>query len=166
MDENEQLCREFDQLIARHRKFIDFLCKRASYGRPFHYQELMEECYVTLLKQLAVRTDGMSELHERAWVYWQCRRAITGYWRQIRRFLCELAGDAIGDESLAVTHEVTGLTLEELGAYLSPAERRLLALLAEGVPDDELASRLRVKEQTVAQMRHNIKKKIKKYMEQ
>ena len=56
MRDEEQLYKEFDQLIGRHRRLIRFLCQRASYGREAHCRDLIQECYVAMLKHLPMRT--------------------------------------------------------------------------------------------------------------
>ena len=87
MRDEEQLYKEFDQLIGRHRRLIRFLCQRASYGREAHCRDLIQECYVAMLKHLPGREPRQSGRHELRWVYWQCRSAIDSYRRKMQRMI-------------------------------------------------------------------------------
>ena len=92
MHNEEQLCREFEKLVGRHRKLIRFLCQGASYGQEIYYKDLMQECYVMLLKKMSELEPGTSELKERAWVFWQSP-------------LCAVAkatAKAVGEEGVAL----------------------------------------------------------------
>lgn len=64
MHGDEQLCRKLEQLVGRHRKMIEILCQRASYGRDDTYRDLVQECYVALLEHLHKRSSDISELYE------------------------------------------------------------------------------------------------------
>lgn len=161
-NDEEQICREFDQLIGRHRKLIEFLCVKASYGQDIYYLDLMQECYVALLEHLSERESGMSELRERSWVFWQCRAAIARYCRGVKRFPKLLRDDMLADAGVA-THEVTQLTIDDLAACLDGTERRFFLLLAAGASNEELEQKLGLKHQSVIQMHHNVKKKLQQY---
>lgn len=76
MQDEEQIKKEFEQLMVRHGKIVEFLCRRASYGREVICQELVQECYVALLRHLMERRVEGMEKGERAWVSMQCRSAI------------------------------------------------------------------------------------------
>ena len=165
MHGDEQLCRKLEQLVGRHRKMIEILCQRASYGWDDTYRDLVQECYVALLEHLHKRSSDISELYEGAWVYWRCRGAITRFRRAREQHLQPMSDDALPDTETS-THEVTQMTFDELTAGLSPSERRVFALMADGVSDEEIARQMGVKIHTVSQMRHNIKKKLQQYLKQ
>lgn len=162
-NDEEHIRREFDQLIGRHRKLIEFLCLRASYGQEPYCLDLMQECYVALFEHLSGREPGMSELRERSWVFWQCRAAIARYRRGVKRFPKLLRDDLLADAGMA-THEVTQLTIDELAACLDGTERRFFFLLAAGASYEELEQTLGLKHQSVIQMHSNVKKKLQQYI--
>ena len=165
MRDEEQLYKEFDQLIGRHRKLIRFLCQRASYGREAHCRDLIQECYVAMLKHLSGREPGQSGRHELRWVYWQCRSAIDSYRRKMQRIIEVPLSDELAYSRPAAS-EVTRLTVDELAACLDGKERRFFLLMVDGADDEELGQVLGLKHRSVVQMRHNIKKKLQKYIEQ
>lgn len=165
MDNEGHIQKEFDRLIGRHRKFIEFLCRRAAYGREHRASDLMQECYAALFNRLQERKQEMSEPHERVWVYWQCRGAITSYQRKERRFSRIIQNGDVPD-ILTVTHEVTRLTVDELSNSLTPTERCYFVFMVEGVSDEEIARRMEVQPHTVVQMRNKIKRKIMEYIKQ
>lgn len=156
---------EFDRLIERHRGLVEFLCRRASYGRAEYSADLVQECYVTLLDGMERRKAGMSEMKERAWVYWQCRGAITRYWRGEQRYLRMLIDKGEHGDATS-THEVTALTAEDLMSCLEEKERRCFLLMAAGRSEKEIEKELGLKHRSLVQMRHNIRKKIQEYLKQ
>lgn len=160
----EETYKEYDAMVERHRRFILVMCQRASYGREWLCRELLQECYVELLKrmpELAPTRGGREELR---WVYGRCRVAITRYRRRVARW-SELPLTAVLAESVAGGGEVNRLTVDELASCLDGAERRMFMMLSEGADDGEIARVLGLKRRTVVQMRHNIKKKLIKYIE-
>ena len=161
MHNGEDIYREFDQLVGRHRKLIEFLCLRASHGQEIYYADLTQECYIALLNHLSERPPSTSEAHERAWVYWRCRSAITRYHRSIKNLHLHL--DQTLADTLEAPSEVTSLTLDDLAACLNDTERRCFLLMAAGLDEEELARELRIKRRSVVQLRHNIKKKLQKH---
>ena len=157
-EEEIKLCHEFDLLLERHGKMIDFLCLRASCGRQGYYGELQQECYNEILSHLAQRLASQErQMPEPQWVWWRCRSAISHYQRSVRyRAMLLLHGrEAEGGEA---THEVTQLTVDELASYLAGTERRCFLLMVEGVGDAELARRLNIKPSSLRQLKHKIKK--------
>lgn len=164
MHNEEQLCREFEKLVGRHRKLIRFLCQGASYGQEIYYKDLMQECYVMLLKKMSELEPGTSELKERAWVFWRCRDAITRYRYQLKRVPGFYIEEMLADTREA-PDEVTQLTIDDLAACLAGTERRCFLLMAAGTPEQEIERELGLKHSSFLRMRHLIKKKIQKYME-
>lgn len=165
MRDEEQLYKEFDQLIGRHRRLIRFLCQRASYGREANCRDLIQECYVAMLKHLPGREPDQSGRREFWWVYWQCRSAIDCYRRKMQRIIEVPLNGEFADTRPAAS-EVTRLTVDELAACLDGKERIFFLLMADGADDEELGQVLGLKHRSVVQMRHNIKKKLQKYIEQ
>lgn len=165
MRDEEQLYKEFDQLIGRHRKLIRFLCQRASYGREANCRDLIQECYVAMLKHQPGREPDQSGRREFWWVYWQCRSAIDCYCRKMQRII-EVPLNGEFADTRPAAGEVTRLTVDELAACLDGKERRFFLLMADGADDEELGQVLGLKHRSVVQMRHNIKKKLQKYIEQ
>lgn len=165
MQDEERIKKEFEQLMVRHGKIVEFLCRRASYGREVICQELVQECYVALLRHLMERRVEGMEKGERAWVSMQCRSAIDSYRRKRKRADIVSVHDGM-EELLTATHEVTGLTVDELAASLEGAERRCFLLMAEGLSDEELERELGLKHRSVIQMRHNIRKKLEQNIKQ
>ena len=164
MRSEEQLCREFEQLVGRHRKLIKFLCLRASYGQELYFQDLMQECYLTLLKKMPELKAGTSELRERSWVFWCCRDAIARYRYQLKRFPGFLNEKLMADIG-EVPGEVTQLTIDDLAACLDGIERRCFLLMAAGASDQEIERELGLKHSSLFQMRYTIKKKLQQYMD-
>lgn len=164
MHDHGQLQREFDQLIHRHRKLVDFLCHTASYGQERYYRELLQDCYIALLEGLSRRSPRPG-LPGTTWVYWQCRGAITSYKRRLRKIAEVPLSDTMVD-SLTATHEATDLTIDELASCLDGTERQAFRLMAQGISDEELAKALALSHRSVIQMRHNIKKKLEQYIQQ
>lgn len=164
-DEEQLLYKEFDQLIGRHRRLIRFLCQRASYGREANCRDLIQGCYVAMLKHLPGREPDQSGRREFWWVYWQCRSAIDCYRRKMQRIIEVPLNGEFADTRPAAS-EVTRLTVDELAACLDGKERRFFLLMADGADDEELGQVLGLKHRSVVQMRHNIKKKLQKYIEQ
>lgn len=163
MSNEEQIKKEFEQLINRHRKLINFLCLRASYGREAFHQEFMQECYLMLLDQMGTLKSGKSELYERAWVYWKCRDAISRYRYREKRFPQTMPDNLLVDV-LEAPREATQLTVEDLASCLDGTERRCFLLMAAGATDDQLEKELGLRHSSVLQMRHTIKKKLKQYI--
>lgn len=165
MHEREQEYREFDLLVGRHGKFISFLCQRWSYGQKTCCHDLMQECYISLLEHLPERKADSPRQSELAWVYWRCRHAISHY-RQRQRTPATIALTGELADSLAAGSEVTQMTVDELAACLSGKERRCFLLMADGFGDEEIEHMLELKHRSMIQMRHNIKEKIRKHIEQ
>jgi RNA polymerase sigma factor (sigma-70 family) len=165
MLDEEHIKKAFDQLVGRHRKLIEFLCLKASYGQEVYYRDLLQECYLSLLKHLAERKDSMSELNEDAWVFWVCRAAITRYRRSLKLFPETLYTDFLADLRQA-PDEVSQLTVDDCLSCLSGAERRCFLLMLDGASLEELQQQLGLKRRSVIQLRHNIKKKLQQYIKQ
>ena len=165
MSNNEHLKKEFKQLIGRHRKLIEFLCQKASYGNEIYYFDLLQECYIKLLNGLPGKKAGISQPHERAWVFWQCRDAIARYRYQEKRFL-QLLHDSMPPDTHVASDEVSQLTVDDLASCLGDTERRCFLLMADGRPDEEIEEELGLKHKSFIQMRHEIKKKLQQYLKQ
>jgi DNA-directed RNA polymerase specialized sigma24 family protein len=165
-EEEIKLCHEFDLLLERHGKMIDFLCLRASCGRQGYYGELQQECYTEILSHLAQRLASQErQMPEPQWVWWRCRRAISHYQRSVRyrAMLLLHRREAEGGEA---THEVTQLTVDELAACLHGDDRRCFLLMVDGASDDELRQLLHLKANSLRQMKSRIKKKLYEYLKQ
>lgn len=165
-EEERRLSHEFDLLIERRRKLIEFLCLRASCGRQGYYRELKLECYKEILGHLGRRLAAPErQVPEAQWVWWQCRSAISHYRRSVRFRSTLLLGDQEpwGGEA---THEVTQLTVDELAACLHGTERRCFLLMADGAADDELMRQLHLKPGSLRQMKYTIRKTLYKYIKQ
>ena len=165
MHDEEQIRREFDQLVGRHRKLIELLCLQASYGQEVYYRDFLQECYVSLLTYLSEHQDSMTELREQSWVFWQCRAAITRYRRSLNHFPKLLRDDVLSDTCLA-PEEVSQLTVDDLVSCLDDTERRCFLLMAAGASNEEIEQQLGLKHRSVIQIRHNIKKKLQQYIKQ
>ena len=157
--------KEYDQLIERHKKLINFLCLRASYGQKVHYSDLVQECYIELLKCLSERTADLSATPENIWVYWKCRSAITRYRRSVQQ-LPQMMHDVNEADSMVSDGAVTQLTVDDLAACLDGVERHCFLLMADGADDEELERELGIKHRSLIQLRHNIKKKLQQYLMQ
>ena len=165
MHNEEQLCREFEQLVGRHGRLIKFLCLRASYGQEIYYKDLMQECYMMLLTKMPELKSDASEMRERAWVFWRCRDAIARYRYQLKCFPGFLNEELLVD-IMKTPDEVTQLTIEDLAACLDGTERRCFLLMAGGASDEELEQELGLKHSSLLRMRHTIKKKLQQYIKQ
>lgn len=165
MSDSEHLKKVYEQLVCRHRKLIEFLCQRASYGNETYYLDLLQECYMMLLRCLPNKKAGISQPHERAWVFWRCRDAIARYRYQEKRFL-RLLRDSMSSDTSVAHSEVSQLTIDDLASCLSDAEQRCFHLMAAGASDKEIEQQLDLQHRSLIQMRHEIKKKLHKYLEQ
>ena len=165
MHAEEHFISEFKRLTNRHRDFIEQLCQRASYGQPVYCRELIQECYLELMEQMPGRKSDDSSGNERIWVYRRCRYAIKRYWRLAKHFPMLLPVDQLATNSQA-PHEVSSLTIDDLAACLDGTEQKCFRLMADGTSDKEIERILQVKHHTLIQIRHEIKIKLKKYMEQ
>ena len=163
MSDEQQIIKEYDQLIGRHKKLIEFMCQRASYGQDIHYSDLIQECYIEILTHMLGKRIKRLEIRESLWVYMQCRHAITRYRRAVKKFP-KVIHDMKVVENTEAYHEVSKLTVDDLAACLDGAERRCFLLLASGIPDEEIEQKLNIKHRTLIQMRYNIKRKLKKYI--
>ena len=165
-EEEKRLCHEFDLLVERRGKLIELLCQRASYGRRDYYSEMKQECYMEILAHLERRLAATErQMPEPQWVWGQCRSAISHYKRSLR-FRSTLP---LGDREppgAVVTHEVTQLTVDELAACLRGAERRCFLLMADGADDAELMRQLRLKPDSLRQLKYNIRKTLYEYIKQ
>jgi len=164
MPNEEQLKKEFVELIGRHRKLIEFLCLRASYGQENYYRDFMQECYIKLLVAMSDRKSAMSEPHEKIWVYWQCRDAISRFRNGLKRFPKLLHDDLFAD-SLEASREVSQLTIDDLSVCLDDTERHCFFLMASALPDDEIEHEMELSHSDLLLMRHKIKKKIHHFLE-
>ena len=77
MDGTNEKCRELNKLMERHGKFVEFLCRWESYGRGQWCADLMQECFLELMRRLPERDARWGEAHEKAWVYWRCRAVFV-----------------------------------------------------------------------------------------
>ena len=161
MHNDARIDKEDKLFLERHKWIIERLCLRASYGRDSHYCDMMQECYLTLLRRLPGRKKKMSEMLERAWVYWQCRSAIDCYRRKLRCLTWVPLAEA--EETATASSERMTLVVEDIAAGLKGKERECFLLMAAGATDKELEQKLGLKHRSVVQMRHNIKKKIQEY---
>ena len=162
MDGTNEKCRELYKLMERHGKFVEFLCRWESYGREQWCADLMQECFLELMRRLPERDARWGEAHEKAWVYWRCRAVFVAYRRKQKRMGVVPISSEL-EEALTASSEVTRLTVDDLAACLDGPERQCFLLMAEGLSDEEIERRLGLKHRTLIQMRHNIKKKLHQY---
>lgn len=165
MYDGKETYKELRQFEEKYRKLIAFLCQRASYGREICCREMIQECYLNLLQHMSELEPGMSPQREAAWVYRRCRNTISVFRRKIKDDSFAPITDELVDTVPAMS-EVTQLTVDELASCLQGPEKQLFLLMVDGADDEELERVLGVKHRTVVQMRHNIKKKLQKYIEQ
>ncbi len=156
---------ETEQLVARYGKLIRFLCLRASYGQEAYYCDLLQECYLMLINKMGERKPGMSELHERAWVYWCCRDAIARFRNHEKRFPSVLPAELLPDTREAPC-EVTQNSIDDLASCLKGTERLCFLRMASGVSDEEIEKEFGITHHHLLQLRHTIKKKLQQYIKQ
>ena len=165
MSISKRIQHESEQLVARHGKLIRFLCLRASYGQDIYYRDLLQECYLMLISRMEERKPGMSELRERAWVYWCCRDAIARFRNNERRSPSRLPAGWLPATRVAPC-EVTQNTIDDLASCLNGAERLCFLRMAAGVPDAEIEKEFGITHHHLLQLRHTIKKKLQQYIQQ
>ena len=163
MPDEEQLFIKYDQLIGRHKDFIEYMCKRASYGQVFYCREMVLECYLEVMNHMSEMKDGMSGWHEKLWIHGQCRHAITRCRRNMRHIPLLIPDDML-DMAPGAQPDVSQLTVEDFAACLNGAERRCFLLMVTGISDEELEQTLGLKHRSFIQLRHNIKKKLLEYI--
>lgn len=155
---------DYDRLVERYRKFILFLCHRASYGRVEMSRELLQECYVELLQRLPELDAAVLPPREAAWVYVRCRVAIGRYQRRLARAATLPLPRDMEERLVSADESESQFVVGDFAACLREPERRFFLLMAQGADDEELAQALGVKHRTVIQMKHNIKKKFKEFV--
>jgi len=161
MSGRKQIIKEYNQLVGRHKRLIEFMCQRASYGQDIYYYDMLQECYEEILTHMLEQR----KVSEGLWVYMQCRHAITRYRRSVKHIPQMLYNLAMVENEEAYL-EVSQLTVDDFAACLNGAERRCFLLMASGATDEEIEQKLNIKHRTLIQMRSNIKKKLKKYIMQ
>lgn len=163
MPDEEQILKTFTLLIERHRKLIETLCLKASYGHPAQFCDMRQECYLEILTHMAEKEIPLSRPRERVWVYWQCRHAITRFLRDLKHFPVPF-GNENPEETLKAKPQLSAIDINDFAALLRGTERRCYLMMVDGATDKEIEQALGLKHRSLIQMRHNIKKKLQQYI--
>lgn len=141
----------FDRLLTRYERYIRKICWSHSAANATRCGELVEECYVDIVKALPTLDAAEGSRRERAWVRWRCRHVLSRHRRH--RFLwLSYAADIAVDNSDAERREL----IEELAADLSGREREYLDLYIEGYTPSEIAQLMHIKDESVYRLRQRV----------
>jgi len=151
MEEGEDLLKErFDRLIGHYGKHIRTLCWNRSSGDPVRCAELVQECYVALWSHLPELHADLPSSRATVWMLWQCRGALTHYFRLHRPWL---SFDAVADRVAVDEADSASSQLRELAASLPPRERRYVDLLLDGYSPAAIAHEMHISVDTLYKLR-------------
>lgn len=155
--------KHFYDLLERHRDLIERLCMLRASGNCRRCADLMQECYIFIWRHEKQISANMSFSQEKAWIYWLCRSAFSHYSFLEKAGLLEPLDENVadissgdGDKSLLRDR------IESLVAGLTPYEKRVVEMIADGYTDKEMSSLLGIKTHSVNQLRYRIIAKLRK----
>lgn len=147
---------EFDSLINRHKHFIKGYCLRYCKFEGDLCVELEQECYIVMWRRLPKLPKQSSPVRELAWVYWSCRSAISHYFRRKQGILTQPIDQHLADTLAAPDESENRALIEDLAQYLTPRERKVFMLTAEGFDPTSIAKKLDIKPESVSQSLYRI----------
>lgn len=153
-------CECFHALISRHGSLIHGFCRRRSSGIEFVFQELVQECHISIFRHLHTLCQDADIKQERAWVIWQCRNTHS-HWKRRRRFEWVPIDSQLSDTYPNQQEDVASEYLEELAGHLNERQRHTLALMRQGYSIKEIAEKLNIKSDSVKKQRHRLIEKMR-----
>lgn len=152
----------FEELVRRHKKLIDEICMRRSWGSKNRFLELRQDCYVSLWHHFPSLRKKATAVQEAAWVAWQCRSVLSHLGRRRQREVLFLPVDEEMADTVAEPDDILlRETIDELAAQLPPREQRAFLLMADGYTAEELAKEMGIKHRSAVMLRHRIIEKLR-----
>lgn len=153
-------CECFHALISRHGSLIHSFCWRRSSGMVFVFQELVQECHISIFQHIHTLSQDADIKQERAWVIWQCRNTHS-HWKRRRQFEWFPIDNRLSD-TYPLQQEGSVLEyLEELAEHLSERQRYTLSLFLQGYSIKEIAEKLNIKPDSVKKQRQRMIEKMR-----
>ncbi|MBO4587844.1 MAG: hypothetical protein J5711_02955 [Bacteroidales bacterium] len=146
-----------------HRDYIERFFAARTKGDEALCRELVGEAYINIFSHFDSLRQGSTLLHRKNFVMWRCRDTWSRHKRnaQSTQFLpFEDHMDAISPDDEA--NEFLRESIEKLASLLSKRERMYFQLMADGYSDDDIATTLDVKRDSVISTRHRILKRLRK----
>lgn len=133
------------------------MCMRRARGNRDICLDLLQEVSLSLWEHYGDLRPGSNLFEERAWVFWHTRTVLDHLHRR-QRVPVETMSPEIVDNLCASDEEDN---LEDLVAFLSPDDRRIVRMRVEGYKAAEIAAELGVSRDVVYQRLHRIIIKLK-----
>lgn len=152
---------KFHYLTDRYSKLIYRICWRHSSGDDELFQEMVQDCYVSIWFHLSSLKTETSRREILSWVSFRCRSALSHRLRKKvfvwQPFDIDMV-DSLPDTSSAENREL----LESLAVDLNDTEKDTLMLILEGYSRQEIADRLGLSLESVKTIKKHIIKKMTK----
>ena len=152
------------KLIMSHRDLIERFFTTRTKGDTTLCRELVGEAYYNILTHYDTLRKDANALQRRNFVWWHCRDT----WKRHRHNADSLSYLPLEDHMGATTPDddnekaMLRESIENLASLLSKRERMYFQLMADGYSDDDIATTLDVKRDSVISTRHRILKLLRK----
>lgn len=151
------------KLIMSHRDYIErFFIVRVK-GDETLCRELVSEAYFNILTHYDTLREGATAMQRKNFVWWRCRDTWSRHRRNASLHnalpIEEHPDEPPSDEE---SNERLRESIEKLASLLSKRERIYFHLMADGYSDDDIATTLDVKRDSVISTRHRILKRLRK----
>ncbi len=150
----------YEEMVRRHTGLIRRVCVLRSGGDEELCRELEQEVAIGLWLHLDSYIPGRAEA---VWVYWRARKVVYDYFHRRLPPPDRLSRDIA--DTMAEEINQGCEQLEEIMAYLSPEERRLLELRLEEESVADMADRLQCSPSAVYKRLEQVIKKARKINE-
>jgi len=126
-------------------------------------RELVGEAYFNILTHFGTLREGATSLQRRGFVWWHCRDTWSRYKRSAK-FAQPLPLEYHLEEPLLEddTNELLRESIEKLATLLPEREQMYFRLMADGYSNNDIATTLDVKRDSVISTRHRILKRLRK----